>query len=92
MPRARPDRAADRAEVLGSWELHLRAERKSPQAVKAYGDGVRASLAWCARAGPPAVIDRRQRREFVDDLLSEGDRGVPAPGRPALLGVADRGG
>ena len=52
----------DLAEVLGSWELHLRAERKSPQTVKAYGDGVRAYLTWCLRAGRPAVIDRRHAR------------------------------
>jgi len=36
--------------LLGSWELHLRAERKSPQTVKAYGDGVRRFLAWCQAA------------------------------------------
>jgi len=86
----------DLAEVLGSWELHLRAERKSPQTVKAYGDGVRTYLAWCERAGRPTVLDRRQLREFVDALPHRGsearDRGVAAPRRPPLLGVADRGG
>jgi hypothetical protein len=40
--------------LLGSWELHLRAERKSPQTVKAYGDGVRRFLAWCQADGPPS--------------------------------------
>ncbi|SDS34896.1 Site-specific recombinase XerD [Friedmanniella luteola] len=67
--------------MLGSWKLHLRAERKSPQTVKAYGDGVRAYLAWCARAERSAVIDRRQFREFVDDLLSDGARPATAVSR-----------
>ncbi|RYB90940.1 integrase [Nocardioides glacieisoli] len=30
-----------------SWQLALRAERKSPQTLKAYGEGVRQFLAWC---------------------------------------------
>ena len=44
----------DLADLLGSWELHLRAERKSPQTVKSYGDGVRAYLTWCQARGKPA--------------------------------------
>ena len=28
------------------WELHLRAERRSPETVRSYGDGVRRFLAW----------------------------------------------
>jgi len=35
--------------LLDSLLLHLRAERKSAQTVKTYGDGVRAFLAWCQR-------------------------------------------
>ena len=66
MPKARPKPSVDLADLLGSWELHLRADRKSPQTVKAYGDCVRAYLAWCERAGRPAVTYRRQLREFID--------------------------
>lgn len=37
------------AELLAeSWQLALRAERKSPQTLKTYSDGVRFYLAWCA--------------------------------------------
>lgn len=43
---------------LPSWELHLRAERKSPQTVKSYGDGVRRFLHWAAAADHPATLDR----------------------------------
>ena len=42
------------AELLaGSWQLALRAARKSPQTIKAYRDGVRFYLA-CARPGMPS--------------------------------------
>ena len=73
--------APDLAELLASWELHLRAERKSAQTVKSYGDGVRAYLAWCATNGRPAVLDRRQLREFVDGLLTAGAKPTTATAR-----------
>lgn len=69
------------AELLPSWELHLRAERKSPQTVKAYGDGVRAYLNWCAANDKPAALDRRQLREFVDGLLTAGAKPATAVSR-----------
>jgi integrase/recombinase XerD len=75
-----PD-SPDLADLLGSWELHLRAERKSPQTVKAYGDGVRAYLAWCSANDKPAVIDRRQLREFIDGLLTAGAKPATAVSR-----------
>jgi integrase/recombinase XerD len=68
-------------ELLPSWELHLRAERKSPQTVKSYGDGVRAYLNWCAANDKPAVLDRRQLREFVDGLLTSGAKPATAVSR-----------
>jgi site-specific recombinase XerD len=71
----------DLAELLPSWELHLRAERKSPQTVKAYGDGVRAYLRWCAANDKPAALDRRQLREFVDELLTSGAKPATAVSR-----------
>lgn len=71
----------DLADLLSSWELHLRAERKSPQTVKAYGDGVRAYLTWCAESGNPAALDRRQMREFVDALLTRGAKPATAVSR-----------
>jgi site-specific recombinase XerD len=73
--------ALDLAELLGSWELHLRAERKSPQTVKAYGDGVRAYLNWCALHDKPAALDRRQLREFIDWLLTSGAKPATAVSR-----------
>jgi site-specific recombinase XerD len=40
--------SADAKLLAESWQLALRAERKSLQTLKAYGDGVRYYLAWCA--------------------------------------------
>ena len=39
---------ADLEQLATSWQLALRAERKSPQTLKTYGDGVRFYLSWCA--------------------------------------------
>ena len=47
--------AVDLAALLPSRELHLRAERKSPETVKSYGDGVRRFLAWADAAGLAAA-------------------------------------
>ncbi|MDQ6641160.1 MAG: hypothetical protein M3Y66_01525 [Actinomycetota bacterium] len=45
------------AELLAaSWQLALRAERKSPQTLKTYGDGIRFYLAWCAEQHLAAAV------------------------------------
>jgi site-specific recombinase XerD len=75
----------DLAELLPSWELHLRAERKSPATVKAYGDGVRAYLRHCETTGAPTVLDRRTLSAFVDQLLTNGAQ--PSTARSRQLGV-----
>jgi site-specific recombinase XerD len=69
------------AELLVSWELHLRAERKSPQTVKSYSDGVRGYITWCGTNGKPVAIDRRQLREFIDGLLTAGAKPATAVSR-----------
>lgn len=67
---------ADLTVLYTSWMLHLRAERKSPQTLKSYGDGVRLYLAWCTSSGvaePP--LTRRSVNAWVAHLL---DRGAEA--------------
>ena len=39
-------------ELLHSWLLALRGERKSPNTVRAYETGVRSFLAFCTEPGP----------------------------------------
>jgi len=87
-PARRRSRAAvvtlalpDLALLLPSWELHLRAERKSPQTVKSYGDGVRAYLTWVTATDRVPQMDRHQVREFVDALLTAGARPSTAVSR-----------
>ena len=43
--------AAEAEQLAVSWQLALRAERKSPQTLKSYGEGVRQYLAWCTEHG-----------------------------------------
>nr|MBA3310587.1 tyrosine-type recombinase/integrase [Nocardioidaceae bacterium] len=77
---ASPDLAA----LLDSWQLCLRAERKSPQTVKSYSTGVSQYLAWCRDSDLPLVLDRRQLAGFTDYVL---DNAQPATARVRQLGV-----
>ena len=54
-----------------SWALSLRADRKSPQTLKAYGDGVRFYLAWCLEQDAEP-LQRASIRAWVTDLLDAG--------------------
>lgn len=62
----------DLADLLPSWELHLRAERKSPQTVKSYGDGVRAFIRWCDDNGHRPALDRDLLKGFAVALMDAG--------------------
>jgi site-specific recombinase XerD len=79
----------DLATLLDSWILHLRAERKSPETVKVYGDGVRRFLAWSAAqsetplAGP--ALDRPTVNAFITDLLDGGAEPSTARSRHLAL-------
>lgn len=78
-------RIPDLAALLDSWELALRAERKSPQTVKTYTTGVKQYLAYCAEADLPLVLDRRVLAKFVDHLLTTGAQ--PSTATSRQLGV-----
>ena len=84
MARRKPP-ALDLAALLPSWELALRAERKSPQTIKSYGDGVRAFLRWCAENGHTPALDRDLVKNWVADLLDDGAE--PATARARQLGL-----
>lgn len=62
----------DLAALLPSWELSLRAERKSAATIKVYGDGVRAFLRWCGEHSHSPALDRDLMKAFVADLLDAG--------------------
>jgi site-specific recombinase XerD len=84
MPRQKPP-ALDLAAMLPSWELALRAERKSPQTIKSYGDGVRAFIRWCTDNGHTPALDRELVKGFVAGLLDGGAE--PSTARARQLAV-----
>lgn len=62
---------ADARLLAQSWMLSLRAERKSPQTLKNYGDGVRFYLDWCeAQDREPLVRDTL--RTWTAELVEAG--------------------
>jgi site-specific recombinase XerD len=72
---------ADLEDYLASWELALRAERKSPQTVKAYGDGVRQFLTWAVDEGRSPDLTRPTVAAWVARLLDEGREPTTARAR-----------
>jgi site-specific recombinase XerD len=84
MARRKPP-PLDLAALLPSWELSLRAERKSPQTLKSYGDGVRAFIRWCENHHHSPALDRELVKGFVADLLDAGAE--PATARARQLAV-----
>jgi site-specific recombinase XerD len=87
MTRPRPgdrrptSKLPDLAGLLPSWVLSLRAERKSAQTVKSYGDGVRGFLRWCETNGHSPAIDRDLVQGFTADLLDAGAEASTARAR-----------
>jgi site-specific recombinase XerD len=71
--------------MLPSWELALRSERKSPQTIKSYGDGVRGFIRWCQTSGHTPALDRDLVKGYVADLLGAGAE--PSTARARQLGV-----
>jgi len=77
--------SGDLVGLLASWEVHLRAERKSPATVKVYGDGVRRFLAWCIEAEREPMLDRATVSAFVAALLDQGAEAATARSRQLAL-------
>lgn len=71
--------------LLESWELALRAERKSPATVKVYGDGARRFLAWAEAEHRTAVLDRPTVAAFVAAILDAGAQAATARSRHLAL-------
>ena len=61
----------DLTALVPSWELTLRAERKSPRTITSYVTGVQQYLSWCREQELPIVIDRRQVARFTDHVLDQ---------------------
>lgn len=64
----------DLAGLLPSWQLALRAERKSPATVKSYTEGVAKFLHWCDSNGTPAELTKTTVQTFLAELLESGQQ------------------
>ena len=84
MARRKP-KLLDLHVLLPSWELSLRAEHKSPQTIKSYGDSVRGFIRWCEENGHHPNVDRDLVKGYVAGLLTNGAE--PATARARQLGV-----
>jgi site-specific recombinase XerD len=61
----------DIAALLPSWELALRAERKSPATLRSYLDGVNTYLRWCENTGTVGLT-KTAVQAWVADMLDGG--------------------
>lgn len=75
---------ADTQHLSASWALSLRAERKSEQTQKTYGDGVRFYLTWCAEHDV-SPMTRSSLSTWTAHLLDNG--AAPATARSRQLAV-----
>lgn len=81
MTQSLPELAA----LLPSWQLALKAERKSPGTIRTYSDGVKKYLRWCTDNGNPAELNRAAVQAFLADLLDDGMEGNTAKSRDLAL-------
>jgi integrase/recombinase XerD len=81
MPESLPDLLA----LLPSWQLALKAERKSPGTIRTYTDGVTKFLRWCDNTGTKPELTRAVVQAFLADLLDEGMEGNTARSRDLAL-------
>jgi integrase/recombinase XerD len=73
---------ADLRTLLDSFLLRLRAERKSPQTVKSYRDGMTAFFRWCeSSATEDASLDPATVDAWVASLLENGAQATTARNR-----------
>ena len=70
--------------LFGSWQLALRAERKTAGTIKTYGDGAGQYLDWCTR-NDAAPLLRASLALWIASLLDSGS--APATARTRQLGV-----
>jgi site-specific recombinase XerD len=75
----------DLAALLPSWQLALRAERKSPNTIAAYSEGVTGFLRWCQRTGTTPELTKTTVQAFTAALLDDGAEPATARSRHMAL-------
>jgi site-specific recombinase XerD len=71
----------DLGALLPSWQLAMRAERKSAGTIKVYTAGVTAFLRWCESTGTTPELTKTAAQTFIADLLDDGAEGATAQAR-----------
>lgn len=80
-----PPPLLDLASLLPSWQLAMRAERKSPRTITSYSEGVQGFLRWCADTGTTAELTKATVVGFTASLLEGGAE--PATARSRHMAV-----
>ena len=75
----------DLAELLSSWKLALRAERKSPATIANYSEGVLGFLKWCADTATTPELTRTTVQAFTAYILDNGAEPATARSRHSAL-------
>ena len=81
MPPTLPDLVG----LLPSWQLAMRAERKSAGTIKTYSDGVNGFLRWCESTGTTPELTKKTAQTFIADLLDNGAQAATAQARQLAL-------
>lgn len=74
----------DLLDLLPSWELHLRAERKAPGTIETYLKGARPFLAWCEESNVDP-LNRVSLKKWTTELLDSGRS--PSTAKTRMMGV-----
>lgn len=80
-----PTQSLDLAEILPSWMLALRAERKAAATQKSYAEGVNGFLRWCEATGTPAELTKTTVQTFIAEMLEGGAQPKTATARLLAL-------
>jgi len=80
-----PTDLPDLAALLPSWQLAMRAERKSAATIATYSEGVLAFLRWAKAAGIVPQITKTAVQTFTADLLDAGAQAATARTRHMAL-------
>jgi site-specific recombinase XerD len=79
------DAIPDLAALLPSWQLAMRAERKSAATIASYSEGVLAFLRWAEAEGVDPQITNTAVQAFTADLLDNGAQAATARARHMAL-------
>ena len=75
----------DLPSLIQSWELQLRAERKSAETIKSYLIGVHQYVSFCEREGISPALDKPSVNAFVAGILDGGAEASTARARQLSL-------